>query len=144
MGLVPCFYWWNTGLFLASPSLDAILSQREVDDRVNRALVAEYLQNVRAALQIHETFYEDVRRLPPAHGVRPPHPLTSRAGGSSAHPRPGRHMGAVTDALPMLKDPPRADALLFIECMGQVMPSAQPPVSRAATLPTQQSFQGRY
>jgi hypothetical protein len=50
---------------------------------------------------------------------------------------------AVTDALPMLKDPPRADALLFIECMGQVVPSAEPSVVRAAAAP-QQSFQGRY
>jgi hypothetical protein len=50
---------------------------------------------------------------------------------------------AVTDAIPMLKDPPRADALLFIECMGQVIPSAAPDVVRAAAAP-QQSFQGRY
>ncbi len=51
---------------------------------------------------------------------------------------------AVTGAVPMLKSPPRADALLFIECMGQFTPSATPqtPV-RAAALP-QQSFQGRY
>jgi hypothetical protein len=50
---------------------------------------------------------------------------------------------AVTDAIPMLKDPPRADALLFIECMGQVVPSADPNIVRAAAAP-QQSFQGRY
>jgi hypothetical protein len=50
---------------------------------------------------------------------------------------------AMTDAIPMLKDPPRADALLFIECMGQVTPSADPTVMRAAAAP-QQSFQGRY
>ena len=50
---------------------------------------------------------------------------------------------AVTDAIPMLKDPPRADALLFIECMGQVIPSADPNIVRAAAAP-QQSFQGRY
>jgi hypothetical protein len=49
---------------------------------------------------------------------------------------------AVTDAIPMLKDPPRADALLFIECMGQVVPSADPATVRAAAAP--QSFQGRY
>jgi asparagine synthase (glutamine-hydrolysing) len=30
-------------------------------------LVAEYLQNIRGFQQVHETFYEDVRRLPPAH-----------------------------------------------------------------------------
>jgi hypothetical protein len=49
--------------------------------------------------------------------------------------------GMVTDAIPMLKDPPRADALLFIECVGQMPPSADPGV-RAAALP--QTFQGRY
>jgi hypothetical protein len=50
---------------------------------------------------------------------------------------------AVTDAIPILKDPPRADALLFIECMGQVIPSADPAAIRAAAAP-QQTFQGRY
>jgi hypothetical protein len=50
---------------------------------------------------------------------------------------------AMTDTLPMLKSPPRADALLFVESAGVVAPSAEPPTVRAATLP-QQSFQGRY
>jgi hypothetical protein len=50
---------------------------------------------------------------------------------------------AVTDAVPILKSPPRADALLFIECAGVVAPSAAPTTVRAASLP-QQSFQGRY
>jgi hypothetical protein len=50
---------------------------------------------------------------------------------------------AVTDTLPMLKTPPRADALLFVESAGIVAPSPEPPTVRAATLP-QQSFQGRY
>lgn len=50
---------------------------------------------------------------------------------------------AVTDTLPMLKSPPRADALLFVESAGIVAPSPEPPHARAATLP-QQSFQGRY
>ncbi|MCI0333024.1 MAG: hypothetical protein L0228_07365 [Planctomycetes bacterium] len=50
---------------------------------------------------------------------------------------------AVTDAMPMLKTPPRADALLFVESAGVVAPSPEPPTARAATLP-QQSFQGRY
>jgi hypothetical protein len=43
----------------------------------------------------------------------------------------------------MLKSPPRADALLFVESAGVVTPSADPPTARAASLP-QQSFQGRY
>jgi asparagine synthase (glutamine-hydrolysing) len=67
MGLIPCFYWWNERVLLVSPSLDAILGEPEVDARFNRALVAEYLQNIRGFQQVHETFYEDVRRLPPAH-----------------------------------------------------------------------------
>jgi hypothetical protein len=50
---------------------------------------------------------------------------------------------AVTDAVPILKTPPRADALLFVESAGIVAPSAEPPTARAASLP-QQSFQGRY
>ena len=33
---------------------------------------------------------------------------------------------AVTDAVPMLKTPPRADALLFVESAGVVAPSAEP------------------
>ena len=69
MGLIPCFYWWNERVVLVSPSLDAILGQPEVDGRFNRVLVAEYLQNIRGFQQVHETFYEDVRRLPPAHTV---------------------------------------------------------------------------
>lgn len=51
---------------------------------------------------------------------------------------------AVTDAVPMLKAAPRADALLFVECIPKLAPSAAPgaPVS-TATLP-QHSFRGRY
>jgi len=67
MGLIPCFYWWNERVLLVSPSLDAILAQPEVDARFNRLLVAEYLQNIRGFQQVHETFYEDIRRVPPAH-----------------------------------------------------------------------------
>jgi hypothetical protein len=50
---------------------------------------------------------------------------------------------AVTDAVPILKTPPRADALLFVESAGVVAPSPEPPTARAASAP-QQSFQGRY
>lgn len=50
---------------------------------------------------------------------------------------------AVTDAVPMLKSPPRADALLFVESAGITQPSPVPATARAASLP-QQSFQGRY
>ena len=40
---------------------------------------------------------------------------------------------AVTDAVPMLKTPPRADALLFVESAGVVAPSARAAAARAAT-----------
>ena len=50
---------------------------------------------------------------------------------------------AVTDAVPILKGPPRADAILFVESAGIVAPQPEPTTTRAASLP-QQSFQGRY
>jgi hypothetical protein len=49
----------------------------------------------------------------------------------------------INSALPILKDPPRADALLFVESRGQITPSPTPTVERSATLPAN-SFQGRY
>jgi hypothetical protein len=50
----------------------------------------------------------------------------------------------ITDAVPMLKSPPRADALLFVESAGVTAPSPQPVTpARSASLP-QQTFQGRY
>jgi hypothetical protein len=51
---------------------------------------------------------------------------------------------AVKDAVPILKTPPRADALLFVENAGIIAPApaAVPPAARAASLP--QTFQGRY
>jgi hypothetical protein len=51
---------------------------------------------------------------------------------------------AVTEAVPALKSPPRADALLLVECVGQLTPSATPATAvRAASVP-QQTYQGRY
>ena len=50
---------------------------------------------------------------------------------------------AMTDAVPMLKSPPRADALLFVESAGVNAPAPTPVAARSASLP-QQSFQGRY
>ena len=69
MGLSPCFYWWDGREVIVSPSLDKVLAQPQVDGRFNRAVVAEYVQNACSSHQISETFYEDVRRLPPAHAI---------------------------------------------------------------------------
>jgi hypothetical protein len=66
--------------------------------------------------------------------------------GVVATPAPSKNnpiTDAVTDAVPILKSPPRADALLFVESAGIVAPAPEPPTARAATAP-QQSFQGRY
>ena len=69
MGLHPCFYWWNGRLLLLSASLDAILTQPEVDPAFNRVVVAEYLQKARSPYQTTETFFAQIHRLPPAHVV---------------------------------------------------------------------------
>lgn len=50
---------------------------------------------------------------------------------------------AVMDAVPILKTPPRADALLFVESAGTAAPAPTPAAPRSASLP-QQQFQGRY
>lgn len=50
---------------------------------------------------------------------------------------------AVMDAVPILKSPPRADALLFVESVGATAPAPTPTAARSASLPTQ-TFQGRY
>lgn len=50
---------------------------------------------------------------------------------------------AVMDAVPILKSPPRADALLFVESVGTSAPAAAPTAARSASLPAQ-TYQGRY
>jgi asparagine synthase (glutamine-hydrolysing) len=67
VGLQPCFYWWNGRILLLSSSLDAILTQPEVGGAFDRVVIAEYLQNACTSHQTSETFYQGVRRLPPAH-----------------------------------------------------------------------------
>lgn len=66
-GLMPCFYWWQQGILVVSPSLDAILREPDVDGRFNRVLIAEYLVKMRAFQRADETFYEAIQRLPAAH-----------------------------------------------------------------------------
>ena len=67
MGLNPCYYWWDGRIFILSPSIDRILAQPGVSAEFNRVLIAEFLQNIRPSQQRSETFYQDVKRLPPAH-----------------------------------------------------------------------------
>lgn len=70
MGLNPCFYSWDGRVFLMSSSLDALLAQPGADRSVDRVVMAEFLQNTLATHQIHETFYEKIRRIPAAHALR--------------------------------------------------------------------------
>ena len=67
MGLSPCYYSWDGRLFLMAASLDALLDQPDVDDRFDRVVIAEYVQDWLSLDQAHETFYQNIRRLPPAH-----------------------------------------------------------------------------
>lgn len=67
MGLSPCFYHWDGRYFLVSSSLEAITAQPGVGRKVNRLAIAEYLQGYCSTSQREETFFQNVRRLPPAH-----------------------------------------------------------------------------
>ena len=70
LGLVPLYYWWQDGLLVLSPFLDAVLSRPEVRHQLDRTLVLEHLLGWYPAAQRDETFYRDVKRLPPAHVLR--------------------------------------------------------------------------
>lgn len=67
MGLHPCYYYWNGRRLVLSPDLDLILAQPEVEGEFNRVILAEFLNNRWNDHQRHETFYEEINRLPPAH-----------------------------------------------------------------------------
>jgi hypothetical protein len=51
----------------------------------------------------------------------------------------------ITDNIPMLKSPPRADALLFVECRGSMAATVldTAPSPQTATRPNQ-TYHGRY
>jgi asparagine synthase (glutamine-hydrolysing) len=66
-GLVPCFYVWDAGRLSLSSSVDTLLAEPGASARFNREALAEYLLDSLPAQQVHETFHEAVRRLPPAH-----------------------------------------------------------------------------
>ena len=67
MGLHPCYYFWNGRLLLMSSSVDALLAQPEVLIRPHTARIAESLICSSFSQHLHETFYREIRRLPPAH-----------------------------------------------------------------------------
>jgi len=67
LGLSPCYYSWANGLLAASASQDTVLAEPEVGGRFNRPRIAEYLIALISPVHREETFYEEVRRLPPAH-----------------------------------------------------------------------------
>jgi len=66
-GLGPCFYVWERGLLLVSSSMDILLLQPEVKGDWNRILIAEQLQGYFHLPQQKETYYQEIRRLLPAH-----------------------------------------------------------------------------
>ncbi|MBK9262804.1 MAG: PqqD family peptide modification chaperone [Polyangiaceae bacterium] len=67
MGLHPCYYFWNERLLLMSSSVDALLAQPEVSKQPHVTRIAEYLLVTSFSHHLHETFYRDIRRVPPAH-----------------------------------------------------------------------------
>jgi asparagine synthase (glutamine-hydrolysing) len=66
IGLRPCFYFWNGRRCIISGSIDALLTQPEVSSQFNRAVVAEYLLGASTEPQKVETFYSQIKRIPPA------------------------------------------------------------------------------
>jgi len=69
LGLHPCFYRWDGGTLYVSPSLDVLLAESDVPVRFDRVVLAEYLFDAISTHQAPETFYEGIRRLPPARAL---------------------------------------------------------------------------
>lgn len=67
MGVHPAYYHWNGRRLLLSSSVDALLKQPEVSGKPHVQRIAEFLTAATFSHHLHETFYEDIRRLPPAH-----------------------------------------------------------------------------
>ena len=67
LGIHPLFYSWHEGVLLASPSMELLKAQPEVDTGVNRQLIAEMLLSRFNENQSHETYFGRIRRLPAAH-----------------------------------------------------------------------------
>lgn len=67
MGVYAAFYHWNGRQLLLSSSLDALLTQSEVSGKPNLQRITEFLSATTLSQHLHETFYADIYRLPPAH-----------------------------------------------------------------------------
>lgn len=67
MGVHPAYYRWNGRTLLLSSSIDALLKQPDVPAKPNVQRIAEFLMAANFSQHLHETFYEDIYRLPPAH-----------------------------------------------------------------------------
>jgi len=67
MGVHPAYYFWNGRVLLLSSSVDALLAQPEVRSKPHAVRIAEFLLGSSISHHLQETFYHDIRRLPPAH-----------------------------------------------------------------------------
>jgi asparagine synthase (glutamine-hydrolysing) len=68
-GEVPCFYVREGRRLRVATSLDALLGRAGGASRFLRAGLAEFVLDLTVEPQREETFYEHVRRLPPAHAL---------------------------------------------------------------------------
>jgi len=77
MGVKPFYYYHEDGLFAFGSEIKALLALDGVPCRLNEARVGDYLAE--ALEDETATFYEGIRRLPPAHALRvTPSGLTTR------------------------------------------------------------------
>lgn len=77
MGVHPAYYHWNGRRLVLSSSVDALLKQPDVSGRPYIQRIAEFLTGANFSHHLHETFYEGIRRLPPAHRLVVRHSTTS-------------------------------------------------------------------
>jgi asparagine synthase (glutamine-hydrolysing) len=67
LGIHPMYYAESGAALLVSAAVEPLVRQPEVSAEVNRAAVAEHLCH--KWLRLDETYYRDVRRLPPGHAL---------------------------------------------------------------------------
>lgn len=69
MGVYSAYYHWNGRQLLLSSSLDALLTRPEISGKPNLQRITEFLSSTLLSQHLQETFYADIDRLPPAHGL---------------------------------------------------------------------------